>query len=604
MAAIRPGLTGEARRAYRRFLSMKGPILGVAGVLALLAGGPAAAAVDFKSTVKPILEANCLKCHGSEKPKGKLDLTTRAGAIKGGENGASIVPGDPDKSTLYTSTTVPGDDDKAMPPKGPRLSKADQTTLHDWIKEGAAWPDDVVLAQKEKVDFVKQIKPIFETRCVSCHKEGHAKGELRMDDKTAFFKSKDIKVGDSAGSKVYTSLALKDDDDDLMPPKKKGGPLPKYQIELIRNWVDQGAEWPDGLALKEREADASTTRDEAAVYAAIHALLVKNNPPSTDKLEKYREPIANGVGFDMVPIPGGEFEMGSPEGEPNRKADEGPRHKVKIDPFWMGKTEVTWDEYELFMFPSFEKGTNVSTERVNRELLVIVDFPKPADGGNPYAGHEADAVSRPTTPYVEMSFGMGKEGFPAISMTHFAALYYCRWLTAKTGHFYRLATEAEWEYACRAGTTTRYFWGDDPAKADEYAWFFDNADGKYQKVGTKKPNPWGLYDMIGNVAEWTMDGYKADAYSTLPADNPWLPGFAEYPHVARGGSWDDGVEMLRAAARRPSNSNWKMRDPQLPKSKWYLTDAQFLGWRVVRSPKIPATPEELRKVYTSFPFKD
>lgn len=574
---------------------------------ALAAAGSAFAAdaVDFKKQVKPILEVNCLKCHGPEKPKGKLSLVTRADALKGGENGPALVPNDPAKSPLYTSTTVPKDDDKAMPPKGDRLTAAQQATLKAWIEQGAPWPDNLRLAQAERVDFVKQIQPIFEVNCVSCHHEGHAKGDLRMDVKAEFFKSKDIVPGDADASKVYTSTALPADHDDLMPPKKKGGPLPKQQIELIRDWINQGAEWPDGVTLTQKEAAATTSRDMAAVYAAIHALLVKSNTVAPGaKLENFSEPIpGTPVKFDLVAIPGGEFLMGSPDSEPGHKADEGPQRKVKIDPFWMGKTEVTWNEYELFQFPGFEKGGNVSTERVDRELMLMLEFPRPADGGNPYVGKEADAVSRPTTPYVEMSFGMGKDGFPAISMTHMAALYYCRWLSAKTGHFYRLATEAEWEYAARAGTTTKYFWGDDPKKAAEYAWFFDNADGKYQKVGKKKPNPWGLYDMIGNVAEWTMDGYKADAYATLPADNPWLPGFAEYPHVARGGSWDDDVDALRIAARKPSDKDWKMRDPQLPKSKWYLTDAQFLGWRVVRSPKIPATPEELAKVWTSFPPK-
>jgi formylglycine-generating enzyme required for sulfatase activity len=219
-------------------------------------------------------------------------------------------------------------------------------------------------------------------------------------------------------------------------------------------------------------------------------------------------------------------------------------------------------------------------------------------GPNPYIGRESDAVSRPTTPYVEMSFGMGKDGFPAISMTHYSAVLYTRWLSARTGHFYRLATEAEWEYACRAGTTTKFSWGDDESKIADYAWYFTNADGKYQKVGKKKPNPWGLYDMHGNVAEWVLDAY-VDSYTKV-GDVPYVPGQSEYPHVARGGSWDDEPEFLRSAARKASEAGWKMRDPQLPKSKWYLTDAQFLGLRVVRPLKLPPL-EELNKYWTSFP---
>ncbi|MBL9172900.1 MAG: SUMF1/EgtB/PvdO family nonheme iron enzyme [Verrucomicrobiales bacterium] len=576
-------------------------LLPVALLAALPFAGSSLAAVDFKKQVRPILEVYCLKCHGDEKPKGKLSLTTRAGAIQGGEEGASLVPGDPAKSPLYTLTLLPAGHDDVMPPKGDLLTQQQQETLKQWIVEGAVWPDSVRLQQREKVDFVKQAKPIFEVYCVACHKEGHAKGDLRLDVREEFFKSPDVVPGDAMASKVYTTMVLPADHDDLMPPRKKGGPLPAAKCDVIRDWIDQGAAWPSGLVLKEREPDASSDRDWNAVIAAIHARLIKNEQAAPLAHKNYRETIHESVGFEMVAIPGGEFEMGSADNSPGHQANESPRHKVKLDPFWMGKTEVTWNEYELFQFPSMEKGANVSTERVNRELLLLTDFPRPADGGNPYVGHEADAVSRPTTPYVEMSFGMGKDGFPAISMTHYAALMYCRWLSAKTGHFYRLATEAEWEYAARAGTTTTYYWGDEPAKAGEYAWYFDNADGKYQKVGLKKPNAFGLYDMLGNVAEWVTDGYKADAYSILPMDNPVLFGFAEYPHVARGGSWDDEVDKLRCAARQFSDAAWKMRDPQLPKSRWYLTDAQFLGWRVVRPAKVPATPEELAKWWTSFP---
>jgi formylglycine-generating enzyme required for sulfatase activity len=200
-----------------------------------------------------------------------------------------------------------------------------------------------------------------------------------------------------------------------------------------------------------------------------------------------------------------------------------------------------------------------------------------------------DAVSRPTRPYVEMSFGMGINGFPAISMTHHAANKYAEWLSAKTGHFYRLPTEAEWEYACRAGSQTAYPWGDDAKRLGEFAWYDDNADGKYQKIAVKKPNAWGLYDMLGNVMEWTLDQYKPYGAEAVVA--PWVKSTAPYPHAVRGGSWVDGAEKCRCAARVPSEAAWKQQDPQLPKSIWYHTDAQWLGFRLVRPVKVPSVEE-------------
>ena len=199
----------------------------------------------------------------------------------------------------------------------------------------------------------------------------------------------------------------------------------------------------------------------------------------------------------------------------------------------------------------------------------------------------ADAVTRPTPPYADVTFGFGHEGQPAICMTHHAAMEYCRWLSAKTGKIYRLPTEAEWEYACRAGTTTAYSFGDDPAKLDEYAWCVDNAE-QPQPVGKKKPNPWGLHDMHGNVAEWCLDHYVADIYSTLAKDpltiRPVvLPdrrrSIPTWPAAARGTTTPD---RLRSAARRASDLDWSVQDPQRPQSIWWHTDATFVGFRVVR----------------------
>jgi formylglycine-generating enzyme required for sulfatase activity len=292
------------------------------------------------------------------------------------------------------------------------------------------------------------------------------------------------------------------------------------------------------------------------------------------------------VNYVMVPIPGGEFTMGSAEAEQGRNPDEGPRRKVKITPFWMGKFEVSWNEYELFMFPDDEK-------------KLRTDYPT-----EEYVNKVSDAVTRPSKPYMEMSFGMGKEGYPAISMTQHAANKYCHWLSSKTGHYYRLPTEAEWEYACRAGTTTAYSFGDDAAKLAEFAVFEDNSDFKYGKVGRKKPNPWGLHDIHGNVAEWCLDQY-ADSYDPLKdaLTDPWNQAKSPYPHVVRGGSFDDPAAKLRSAARRGSDKTWKMRDPQLPKSIWWLTDAQFVGFRLVRPLAVPSAAD-LRQYWTSGVEKD
>src|SRR5262249_47142118 len=178
-----------------------------------------------------------------------------------------------------------------------------------------------------------------------------------------------------------------------------------------------------------------------------------------------------------------------------------------------------------------------------------------------------------------------------------AAKGYCKWLSAKTGRYYRLPTEAEWEYACRAGTRTAYSFGDDASKLDEYAWYFDNSEDKYHKVGQKKPNPWGLHDMHGNVADGTLAQYIPDYYGGLvgKVSATLCPVPTKlYPRSVRGGPWDDEPEALRSAARRGSNKEWKQQDPQLPQSIWYFTDALFLGFRVVRPLVEPSAEEKAR----------
>ena len=282
---------------------------------------------------------------------------------------------------------------------------------------------------------------------------------------------------------------------------------------------------------------------------------------------------------EMVYIPGGTFIMGSPKSEKGHFGDEGPQHEVEISPFWMGKFEVTWDLYELFVT------RDIDSKR-----------PKEVEGEEVYI--DIDAISGATQPYTEMSFGMGVEGYPAICMTQLAAAKFCEWLSAMTGNFYRLPTEAEWEYACRAGTKTAYSFGDSPVDLDIYAWHEGNSGGAYHQVGQKKPNPWGLYDIHGNVSEWTLDQYVPTIYKQRKrktVNNPFQQPTKTYPRVVRGGAWSDKAYRLRSATRRPSSKKWKKRDPQIPKSLWWHTDAPFVGFRVVRPVKSP-TPEE-QKMY-------
>ncbi len=329
--------------------------------------------------------------------------------------------------------------------------------------------------------------------------------------------------------------------------------------------------------------------DEFTIPLIYKRIMANLDVKSEADMKPYTNTIpGTAVTYVMVPIPGGEFLMGSPETERGRKPDEGPQHRVKISPFWMGKFEVTWNEYELFMYPDDEK-------------KLRAQYPS-----DPEVDKLSDAITRPSKPYVEMSFGMGKEGYPAIAMTQHAANKYCQWLSAKTGHFYRLPTEAEWEYACRAGTKTAYFFGDDAAPLGEYAWTGQNSDFKYHKVGEKKPNPWGLHDILGNVLEFCLDQYDPDYYKTCGefVVDPWNKATKPYPHSVRGGSWDDDDPALfRSAARRYSERAWKATDPQLPKSIWYFSDVQWCGFRIVRPLKVPP-PEELAKYWISGVEKD
>ena len=304
-----------------------------------------------------------------------------------------------------------------------------------------------------------------------------------------------------------------------------------------------------------------------AVCTAMTAALHAQNP----SFEKYEQPIPGSVvKFEMVPIKGGSFKMGS---KVSKQADEQPEHEVTLSAFWMGAKEVTHDEFALYL---------------NDE--------------NYAENSDVDAITRPSRPYIEMTLGMGKEGgFPANSMKQHGAIMYCKWLYEKTGVFYRLPTEAEWEYACRAGSATVYPFGNDSAQLKDYAWYAANSGDRYQKVGLKKPNAWGLYDMLGNVQEWVLDQYSAEAYAksgknvTDPVNTPT----SKHPLVVRGGDYNDPASALTSANRESSDLVWNRRDPQIPKSKWWNADAPFVGFRIVRPLKQP-TKEEAEKFFETY----
>jgi formylglycine-generating enzyme required for sulfatase activity len=294
--------------------------------------------------------------------------------------------------------------------------------------------------------------------------------------------------------------------------------------------------------------------------------------------------------YRMQPIPGGKVLVGSPAGEAGRQADEGPQFEVVIEPFWMAEHEVTWAEYKQYM----------AMHDALKELY-LKELRKVPDPDNELIVTAPSNLYEPT-----FTFKKGAEPHqPAVTMSQFAAKQYTKWLSGISNQFLRLPSEAEWEYACRAGAKTAYYFGDDPKMLGDYAWYYDNSGEKMNLVAQKKPNAWGLYDMHGNVGEWVLDqyiqdGYKAHAGKTITAAAAIAWPTKLFPRVVKGGGWDADADKCRTAARRKSDDDaWRTNDPNLPQSPWWFTEEEALsvGFRFIRPLTAPATLAEKNKYW-------
>lgn len=301
-------------------------------------------------------------------------------------------------------------------------------------------------------------------------------------------------------------------------------------------------------------------------------------PAEPGKFKDFTETIpGTAVSFNMKAIPGGKFLLGSPENETGRDEDEGPVVEVELSDFFMAEAEVSWDEYLAFFSETASEG------RMTAEAL-----------------EEVDGISGPTPPWGDPSQGWGRGKRPAITMSHYAATVYCEWLSMKTGKNYRLPTEAEWEYAARGGTATSYFFegkasdyraegffnklfGPDTSVINTYAVYNQNSLGKTAEPEEKLSNPFGLKNMLGNVAEFCQDYYNFDSYKNYSDGirNPEGPEEGE-EYVIRGGSFKADATDLRVAGRDYTRTTaWLKTDPQMPKSIWWYSDAIHVGFRVV-----------------------
>jgi len=244
-----------------------------------------------------------------------------------------------------------------------------------------------------------------------------------------------------------------------------------------------------------------------------------------DKPAPYVETVPNSVvKIAMVPVPGGVYKEGD--------------ITVEVKPFFIAKTETPWELFDAF--------------------IAAGPPSKPYD----QTAFAADAIARPSRSYILPDLGWGHNGYPAINLSSTSVEMFCRWLSKVTKKKYRVPTEAEWELACRAGAE-----GDiklDKKEADKVAWYSGNSGDLTHPVGKKAPNKLGLFDMYGNVGEWATD--------------------LEGKPVICGSAYSDTLANTGPTVRKYWNPKWQLTDPQIPKSRWWLSDAPFAGFRLVCEP--------------------
>jgi formylglycine-generating enzyme required for sulfatase activity len=304
--------------------------------------------------------------------------------------------------------------------------------------------------------------------------------------------------------------------------------LPVVPILIDRVRMPGEADLPPSLAaLAYRHAlDLDQGRDfhhhVDRLINGIERLLQRPNPapPLLEPQPPAPQPPrgwTNSIGIKFAPIPAGTFRMGSTDADKDARNNERPQHEVRISrPFHLGIYAVTQSQYRAVtgQSPSAFKGSDdLPVEQVSwLDAVTFCNKLSEREGWELYYHIAGDAV------------------------------------TINGGDGYRLPTEAEWEYACRAGTTTRFSCGDDENALGQYAWYSANSQGQTHPVGEKQPNAFGLYDMHGNIWEWCWDGFDSDYYKQSPAVDPPGPGSAAR-RVFRGGSWNVVPQGARSASR-------------------------------------------------------